>query len=48
MKGEGFDLLLDHVRAGGDRSGLWRTAARLVKFGEPARALRLASALARG
>jgi hypothetical protein len=48
MKGEGFELVLDHVRSGGDRSGLWRTAARLVKFGEPARALRLASALALG
>lgn len=46
MRGEGFDLLLDHIRAGGDRTGLWRTAGRLVKFGAPARALRLAVALA--
>jgi hypothetical protein len=47
LRGEGFDLLLSHVGDGGDRQGLWRTAGRLIKFGEPARALRLAAALAR-
>jgi GT2 family glycosyltransferase len=46
LRGEGFDLLLDHVRAGGAKDGLWRTAGRLVKIGEPGRALRLAAALA--
>lgn len=47
MRDGGFDILLDHVRNGGRRDGLWRTVARLVRFGEPARALRLAAALAR-
>ena len=43
----GFDIMLRHVRDGGDRSGLWRTAGRLVSFGEPLRAARLARELAR-
>ncbi|HEX8444046.1 MAG TPA: glycosyltransferase [Allosphingosinicella sp.] len=46
LRGEGYQLLLDHVRTGGAKAGLWRTAGRLVKFREPARALRLAAALA--
>lgn len=46
LRGEGLPLLLDHVRHGGKTDGLWRTAGRLVKFGAPARALRLAAALA--
>lgn len=46
LGGEGYDLLLDHVRAGGARGGLWRTAARLVKMGAPAKAVRLAATLA--
>ncbi len=46
LRGEGFPLLLDHIREGGDRSGLWRTALRLLKLGEPRRAARLAAALA--
>jgi len=37
--------LLEHVRAGGARDGLWRTAARLVKMGAPAKAVRLAATL---
>lgn len=45
MGGAGFDLLIDHVRAGGARKGLWRTVLRLVLFGKPARAGRLAAAL---
>jgi hypothetical protein len=45
-KDEGYRLLLDHVRSGGGKNGLWRAAARLLKFGKPARALRLAAALA--
>jgi hypothetical protein len=48
LRGEGFDLLLDHIRDGGSRDGLWRTAGRLLKLGEPIRALRLATALAAG
>jgi len=46
MGGEGFGMLLDHVRAGGGKDGLWRKATRLKRFGKPARALRLATALA--
>ena len=46
MRDSGFDLLLRHVGDGGNREGLWRTVARLVRFGEPVRALRLAAALA--
>lgn len=47
MRGPGFELLLRHVNEGGKGPDLWRTAARLVRFGEPGRALRLAAALAR-
>lgn len=46
LRGEGFGLLLDHLRDGGEHAGLWRTAARLVRFGAPWRAGRLAAALA--
>ena len=46
LRDQGFDIMLDHVRGGGCRKGLWRTVARLAKLGEPARALRLSSALA--
>ena len=46
LRGDGYDLLIDHVsRDGKGAGGLWRTAGRLVKMGEPARALRLAAAL---
>ncbi len=46
LRGQGFDIILKHIRDGGDRKGLWRTAGRLVKYGEPGRALRLTAALA--
>ena len=46
LRAEGFELILDHVRDGGTRTGLWRTVARLITFGEGARAIRLAAALA--
>jgi glycosyltransferase involved in cell wall biosynthesis len=47
MRGDGFDFVLAHARRGaGDRRRLWRAAARLVKFGAPGRALKLATALA--
>ena len=46
LRNQGFDLLIRHVREGGDRSGLWRTAGRLVKLGSPGRAARLAATLA--
>jgi Glycosyl transferase family 2 len=45
LKGEGFDLLLDHIRDGERVTGLRRTILRLVRMGEPARAARLARAL---
>lgn len=47
MASEGFDLMIDHIAAGGDRTGLSRTVARLLRFGMPWRALRLAIALSR-
>lgn len=46
MRSEGFDLLLHHVSDGGRGPDLWRTVPRLLRFGEPARAMRLAAALA--
>jgi hypothetical protein len=45
LRGEGFDLMLEHVRNGGPTDGLWRTVLRLVTLGEPMRALRLAAVL---
>jgi glycosyltransferase involved in cell wall biosynthesis len=47
MRDHGYDLLLRHLADGGAHEGLWRTVARLVKFGLPLRALRLALALLR-
>jgi hypothetical protein len=47
LAGEGFDILLHHVKEGGSGPDLWRTAARLLTFGEPTKAVRLATALAR-
>ncbi len=46
MIDHGFELVLDHLREGGARDGMWRTVARLVKFGTPLRAARLAVTLA--
>jgi hypothetical protein len=45
LRGEGFDLMLEHARNGGPTDGLWRTVLRLVTLGEPVRALRLAAVL---
>ena len=45
MRGAGFPLLIDHVRDGGKGPELWRTVMRLVLFGVPLRAMRLAIAL---
>lgn len=45
LRDEGFELLMAHLRDGGRRDGMWRTVARLVRFGEPLRALRLAAML---
>lgn len=46
LKGEGFPFLLDYIRAGGQAPGLWRTVARLMRFGEPRKALVLLATLA--
>lgn len=48
LRDEGFELLLEHIRSGGARNGLWRTVARLLTLREPVRAARLAMALIRG
>jgi glycosyltransferase involved in cell wall biosynthesis len=45
LRGEGLDLMVEHVRNGGATDGLWRTVMRLFTLGEPARALRLAAVL---
>ena len=46
LRDNGFDIMLQHIRDGGSHQGMWRTVARLVKLGEPLRALRLSAALA--
>lgn len=46
LKDHGFDLIVDYLREGGTRAGMWRTVARLLTFGEPLRAARLAATLA--
>lgn len=46
LRGDGFDLLLRHVAEGGRGRDLWFTVPRLMRFGEPRRAARLAAALA--
>ena len=46
MRDHGFDLIIQHLKEGGARHGMWRTVARLARFGEPVRAIRLAAALA--
>jgi hypothetical protein len=48
MRDEGFEILLRYLTEGGGHHGMWRTVARLVRFGEPRRAARLAAALTRG
>lgn len=46
LRGDGLDIVLDHLNEGGSTDGMWRTVARLVKLGHPVRAARLAMALA--
>jgi glycosyltransferase involved in cell wall biosynthesis len=46
LKGEGYSLMLDHVREGGRTKGLWRTVARLMRIGEPTKAATLFLTLA--
>jgi len=45
MRSDGFDLLMAHLREGGRQEGMWRTVVRLLRFGEPVRAARLAATL---
>lgn len=45
MRDEGFDLVMRYLSNGGSRAGMWRTVARLVRFGQPFRAAQLAAAL---
>lgn len=47
LRDDGFELLRRYLHEGGDRRGMWRVVARLLRFGEPVRALRLAATLAR-
>ena len=46
LNDNGFDLLVRYLHEGGRHDGMWRTVARLVRFGAPVRAVRLATALA--
>ena len=45
LSDHGFDLVVRYLREGGQHDGMWRTVARLVRFGDPLRAARLAAAL---
>ncbi len=45
LRDDGFDLILRYLADGGDHHGMWRTVARLIRFGSPWRAARLALAL---
>jgi glycosyltransferase involved in cell wall biosynthesis len=45
LRGDGFELMLAHIRDGGTRDGYWRTVMRLLTLAEPGRALRLATTL---
>lgn len=47
LRDQGFEYILQHLREGGGRAGMWKTVARLVRFGEPQRAARLAATLLR-
>ncbi len=47
LAGSGYDMLVDYIRAGGSRDGMWKTVARMVRWGLPVRALKLATVLAR-
>lgn len=48
LRGKGLGYIIDHLRDGGPRQGMWRTVARLMRIGEPARAVRLARTLVLG
>ncbi len=46
LRDQGFEILLRYLREGGSHAGMWRTVLRLLRLGEPLRALRLSAALA--
>ncbi len=45
LRDEGFDLLCRFINEGGKSEGMWRVVPRLLRFGEPVRAVRLATTL---
>lgn len=45
LRGDGFEMMLDYLRDGGSQQGMWRTVLRLIRYGEPLRAARLAATL---
>lgn len=45
LQGEGFDMIIDHLQAGGKLPGAWRTVLRLIKLGEYNRAKQMAATL---
>ena len=47
LRGEGLDLIIEHLRHRGSKDGLWMTVLRLVRIGEIKRAARLTAALIR-
>lgn len=47
LRTDGFPLVLELARSGEDRGELWRTVLRLLRFGAPVRAAKLAATLAR-
>jgi len=47
LSGDGYDILLDHIREGGPEPRFWRAAARLLKSGRPQKAAGVAGALMR-
>uniref|UniRef100_UPI0030CB1C0C glycosyltransferase n=1 Tax=Novosphingobium sp. ZN18A2 TaxID=3079861 RepID=UPI0030CB1C0C len=46
LRDRGFDIIVRYLREGGRHDGMWRTVARLLRFGLPTRAARLATMLA--
>ena len=45
LRDSGFEVIIRNLREGGTHAGMWRTVARLVRYGDPARAARLAATL---
>ncbi len=45
LRGDGFNMMLEYIRDGGSQDGMWRTVLRLLRYGEPMRAARLAATL---